>query len=210
MMIDIKELKKNYGRKTVFDGFTLTVEKGEMIAIMGPSGCGKSTLLNIIGLIDNFDEGMYSFQGKQNIKINSRESEKMIRDKISYLFQNFALVDSQTVEENLLLALYYVKKSKAEKKAMISAALKEVGLPSYESYKVFELSGGEQQRVAVARAILKPSDLILADEPTGSLDDVNKFIILDLLKNLNLKGKTIIMVTHDQEVADVCSRIITL
>ncbi|BBA92523.1 bacteriocin ABC transporter ATP-binding protein [Streptococcus ruminantium] len=181
-----------------------------MVAITGPSGCGKSTLLNIIGLIDDFQNGSYQFDGMENIKVNSSQASSIIRNKISYLFQNFALMDSKTVEENLMLALFYQKLSKHEKKKRISQALEQVGLKGYENDNIFELSGGEQQRVAIARAILKPSIVILADEPTGSLDRKNKEIVLDLLRKLNQDGKTILIVTHDPEVAEACSRTIEL
>ena len=134
----------------------------------------------------------------------------MIRENISYLFQNFALVDSFTVRDNLLMALKYVKLSKSEKEQLIHDTLQQVNLEGYQDLKVFEISGGEQQRVAVARSILKPSKLILADEPTGSLDPENRDEILAILNQLNKNGKTIIMVTHDNKVAESCHRIIRL
>lgn len=209
-MIELENVSKSFGKKRVLSNINLNINKGEMLAIVGPSGCGKSTLLNILGFIEDFQEGTYRFQGKENVKVNGKTSEKIIREKVSYLFQNFALIDSETVEENLLLALYYVKKSKQEKQQLIAAALKEVGLSDYEKFKVFELSVGEQQRIAIARVLLKPSELILADEPTGSLDDTNKIMVLELLKKINMQGKTVIIVTHDQKVAQECSRIIDL
>ena len=180
-MIELENVSKSFGKKRVLSNINLNINKGEMLAIAGPSGCGKSTLLNILGFIEDFQEGTYRFQGKENVKVNGKTSEKIIREKVSYLFQNFALIDSETVEENLLLALYYVKKSKQEKQQLIAAALKEVGLSDYEKFKVFELSVGEQQRIAIARVLLKPSELILADEPTGSLDDTNKIMVLEFI-----------------------------
>ncbi|WP_155970885.1 ABC transporter ATP-binding protein [Streptococcus ruminantium] len=209
-MLKLNGINKSFGKKNVLKGFSLSIKKGEMVAITGPSGCGKSTLLNIIGLIDDFQNGSYQFDGMENIKVNSSQASSIIRNKISYLFQNFALMDSKTVEENLMLALFYQKLSKHEKKKRISQALEQVGLKGYENDNIFELSGGEQQRVAIARAILKPSIVILADEPTGSLDRKNKEIVLDLLRKLNQDGKTILIVTHDPEVAEACSRTIEL
>ncbi len=209
-MLKLNGINKSFGKKNVLKDFSLSIKKGEMVAITGPSGCGKSTLLNIIGLIDDFQNGSYQFDGMENIKVNSSQASSIIRNKISYLFQNFALMDSKTVEENLMLALFYQKLSKHEKKKRISQALEQVGLKSYENDNIFELSGGEQQRVAIARAILKPSIVILADEPTGSLDRKNKEIVLDLLRKLNQDGKTILIVTHDPEVAEACSRTIEL
>ncbi|BDD38665.1 MULTISPECIES: ABC transporter ATP-binding protein [Streptococcus] len=209
-MLKLNGINKSFGKKNVLKDFSLSIKKGEMVAITGPSGCGKSTLLNIIGLIDDFQNGSYQFDGMENIKVNSSQASSIIRNKISYLFQNFALMDSKTVEENLMLALFYQKLSKHEKKKRISQALEQVGLKGYENDNIFELSGGEQQRVAIARAILKPSIVILADEPTGSLDRKNKEIVLDLLRKLNQDGKTILIVTHDPEVAEACSRTIEL
>ncbi|WP_156021804.1 ABC transporter ATP-binding protein [Streptococcus ruminantium] len=209
-MLKLNGINKSFGKKSVLKDFSLSIKKGEMVAITGPSGCGKSTLLNIIGLIDDFQNGSYQFDGMENIKVNSSQASSIIRNKISYLFQNFALMDSKTVEENLMLALFYQKLSKHEKKKRISQALEQVGLKDYENDNIFELSGGEQQRVAIARAILKPSIVILADEPTGSLDRKNKEIVLDLLRKLNQDGKTILIVTHDPEVAEACSRTIEL
>lgn len=205
-MLTIKNLTKKFKNKTVFDHFNLDVQAGELLAITGPSGSGKSTLLNILGLIENFDHGDYALFGKHNVKPNSQLAQQLIRDKISYLFQNFALIEEETVEANLLLAVRYLKADQKTKKATISAALKRVGLAGYEKSHIFELSGGQQQRIAVARAIIKPSELILADEPTGSLDLKNRDEIMTLLKELNQQGKTIIVVTHDQEVADQCQR----
>ena len=166
-MIELKNITKKFENKTVFANFNLQIDQNEMVAIIGPSGSGKSTLLNILGLIDKVDDGEYQFEQYTNIKPNSRLAQKIIREKISYLFQNFALVEEDTVLQNLLLALKYVKQSKKEKTEIITAALQKVGLSEYLNSKIYELSGGQQQRIAVARAIIKPSELVLADEPTG-------------------------------------------
>lgn len=188
----------------------MNIENGELVALIGQSGSGKSTLLNIIGLIEPFDSGELNFNGIKGIKVNTSKSQAIIRDQISYLFQNYALVDNETVKYNLDLALKYTKKSKQEKKDIISYILSKVGLADTESKKIYELSGGEQQRIAVARAFIKPSNLVLADEPTGSLDDENRENILNLIIELNKSGKTVIIVTHDQYIAQVCSRIIDI
>ena len=156
------------------------------------------------------EQGEYILFNEPAPKSNTKKSNQIIREKISYLFQNFALVDSLTVKENLLMALKYVKNSKKDKEEAINKALSQVGLDGFENSKVFEISGGEQQRVSIARAILKPSELILADEPTGSLDAKNRDEIMDILRNLNRNGKTIVIVTHDAEVAKKCDRIINL
>lgn len=209
-IIRLNNINKSYGANKILKDLSLDVEKGEMLAIMGESGKGKSTLLNIIGLIEKFDSGNLIIDGIDNLKPNSRVVPKLLREKIGYLFQNFALIDNKDVEENLLIALEYIKLSKKKKKEKVSEALKYVGLSGYENRKIYELSGGEQQRVAMARLVLKPCKVVLADEPTGSLDEKNRDIVLQLLKKLNIEGKTILIVTHDKEVASICSRIIKL
>ncbi|AWM73012.1 ABC transporter ATP-binding protein [Lactobacillus sp. M0403] len=209
-MIELKNITKKFENKTVFANFNLQIDQNEMVAIIGPSGSGKSTLLNILGLIDKVDDGDYQFEQYTNIKPNSRLAQKIIREKISYLFQNFALIEEDTVLQNLLLALKYVKQSKKEKTEIITAALQKVGLSEYLNSKIYELSGGQQQRVAVARAIIKPSELVLADEPTGSLDSKNRDEIIKLLLELNDAGKTVIVVTHDSHVAEKCHRVLEL
>jgi len=210
IIVSIKQFTKKFGNKVVFDNFDLEIEKGEMVALTGPSGSGKTTLLNAIGLIDSIENGNYTLFEKKAPKNNTKGANLLIRQKISYLFQNFALVDNMTVEENLLMALKYVKKTKSEKNKAIESALTQVGLKDYQKFRVYEISGGEQQRVAIARAILKPSEIILADEPTGALDPKNRDEVLEILKRLNKDGKTIIVVTHDQVVAENCERIVHL
>lgn len=209
-IIEIKNMTKKYDERIIFQNFSLFIEEGEMVAIMGPSGSGKSTLLNILGLIEDFDEGEYKILGYRNVKINSKLSSSIIRDEIGYLFQNFALIDDLNVRENLMIALKYVHLSKENKNKRVSLALKKVGLDGLEDKKLICLSGGEQQRLAVARLLLKPSSIILADEPTGSVDQNNKQVIFQLLKWINKNGKTVIIVTHDKEIGYLCNRIICL
>ncbi len=208
--IVINNLKKRYEEKVIFNDFSMSVEKGEMIAIVGESGCGKSTLLNIIGLLEPIDSGEVVVCGKANIKPDSIEAGKMLRNNISYLFQNYALVEDETVKYNLHLALQYAKKTRREKEESIRTTLASVGLNGYENKKIYKLSGGEQQRVAIARCMLKPGTIVLADEPTGSVDEKNREVILNLIKQMNDQGKTIIIVTHDPYVAKKCERIIYL
>lgn len=209
-IIELKEITKSYGKKLILDKFSLEINEGDTVAITGASGTGKTTILNILGLIENYDIGDFILDGEKNIKINSQKSVKALRNKISYLFQNFALIEDETVEYNLNLALKYVSLTKPEKKVLIKSVLEKVGLPNTEKRKVYELSGGEQQRVALARIMLKPSKIVLADEPTGSLDESNKEKVIEILKMLNEEGKTIIIVTHDKTVAEKCNRIIEI
>lgn len=209
-VIQLKNYSKRFGDKVIFDNFDISIKKGESVAFTGASGCGKTTLLNALGLIDSIDHGEYFIDGNPAPKINTAKSNKLIREKISYLFQNFALVDNFTVEENLMLALRYVKVSTKEKRSNISMALEKVGLQGYEKKKVYTISGGEQQRVSIARLLLKPSSIILADEPTGSLDNTNRDEILSILHDTCKEGKTLIIVTHDPIVAQSCHRIVEL
>ena len=209
-IIQMQNVEKTFGKKTLFDHFTLAIEENELVAITGPSGSGKSTLLNMIGLIEPCEKGTYTLFGDKAPKPDSNEASKMIRRHISYLFQNYALIDQLTVEENLMLALRYRRKTKADKKQLIKKALHRVSMEGSEEQKVYTLSGGEAQRIALARVMLKPGELILADEPTGSLDEENKNMVFTHLQKLKKAGKTIIVVTHDNELAHRCDRVIHL
>lgn len=209
-MIKLENVTKTIGEKVILENLSLEINQGDLVAIVGKSGSGKSTLLNLLGLIDGDYSGYYEIFGQQNVPVNSVKSQAIIREHISYLFQNFALIDNETVEYNLMLALKYVKLSKKDKVKKIEEILERVGLSSTLHQKVSELSGGEQQRIAVARAILKPSQLLLADEPTGSLDPENRDLVLNFLLDMNKEGKTVIIVTHDAYVAQQCHRVIEL
>ncbi|CAG7839351.1 Lipoprotein-releasing system ATP-binding protein LolD [Clostridium haemolyticum] len=205
-IIKLVNVKKKFGSHAIFENLNLNVEENDFVAIVGKSGKGKTTLLNMIGCIEPITSGEINVCGIKNPNINKKSGSQLLRNKISFLFQNYALVDDETVNFNLDIALRFTKSSKSEKATLKKDALKMVGLSGYESRKVYELSGGEQQRIAIARAILKPSNLVLADEPTGSLDPENRDIILKLLSKMNEMGKTIIVVTHDSTVADYCKR----
>jgi len=209
-MIKLENITKTIGKKVILENLSLKINQGDLVAIVGKSGSGKSTLLNLLGLIDGDYSGYYEIFGQTNVPVNSAKSQAIIREHISYLFQNFALIDNETVEYNLMLALKYVKLSKKDKVKKIEEILERVGLSSTLHQKVSELSGGEQQRIAVARAILKPSQLLLADEPTGSLDPENRDLVLNFLLDMNKEGKTVIIVTHDAYVAEQCHRVIEL
>lgn len=209
-MITIKNLNKSFGEKQVFTNFNCTIKNGFMTAIIGKSGSGKSTLLNMIGLLDLDYQGEILYDDVNIKKLKENKQVEFIRNNINYLFQNYALVDNETVEQNLLLALAYEKISKTEKTTKINEVLTKVDLTDFNNKKIYTLSGGEQQRIALARTILKKGDIILADEPTGNLDEGNKEIVLKILKELKSLGKTIIIVTHDLNIANECDEIIKL
>ena len=200
-MIELKKVSKSFGEKIIFTDLSYKINNGEFVAIVGKSGCGKSTLLNIIGLLDFDYTGEVLFNGKDVAMLKEKQVNEYIRNNINYLFQNYALIDDESVEYNLLLALEYEKIPLKEKKEKVSEALDKVGLASYNNKKVYTLSGGEQQRVALARIMLKKGDIILADEPTGNLDNSNARKVMSILKQLNKQGKTIIMVTHNEQLA---------
>jgi putative bacteriocin export ABC transporter, lactococcin 972 group len=209
-IIELKNIRKTYGDHVVLDDFNLSVEKGKMVALVGKSGSGKTTVLNIMGLLEKPDSGTVIVCGNTNVLPNSAKSVSILRNKIGYLFQNFALIDNETIGDNLEIPLIYSKKGKPGKDKLKKEALIRVGLSNSLNQKVSELSGGEQQRVSIARILLKPCEIILADEPTGSLDKENGNKVLELLKTLNKEGKTVVIVTHDLYVSDLCDVTITL
>ncbi|WP_199199171.1 ABC transporter ATP-binding protein [Amycolatopsis sp. CA-128772] len=204
---ELREVRKQYGERRVLDGFSLGVEPGEFVALTGASGAGKSTVLNLFGLLDAPGSGAVRVLGRAAPGPHTRAANRLRRSHLGYLFQNFALIDSESVAHNLGIALTYADRG-VPKRERIADALERVGLPGAEHRKIHSLSGGEQQRIAVARLLLKPCDIVLADEPTGSLDTENRDIVLALLRELNKAGKTIIVATHDDAVARNCSRVI--
>jgi len=209
VLIELNNVIKNFGSKCVLDQLSFQIEAGKLYAINGKSGCGKSTLLNIMGGIEKATFGDVEIMGNKNLSPRSQKVRKLLRYKISYLFQNYALSDNDSVEYNLKMALTYNQEVKDKKQAIADALIK-VGLKGYEKQKIHTLSGGEQQRVAMARLLLKPTEIILADEPTGNLDIENRDAIFELLLNLNKEGKTIVLVTHDPELAQKCDVVIKL
>ncbi len=207
---ELISVSKSYADHVVLDNMNMAVGEGEMVAITGKSGSGKTTILNIMGLLEKQDSGVIKLFGDKSPRIGSVGANKLLRTRLSYLFQNCALIDEDTVDYNLEIPLIYSKKTRREKQELKIDALKKVGLNISLKQKVYELSGGEQQRVAIARILLKPCELILADEPTGSLDSENRNEIMRILRELNNAGKTIIIVTHEQYVAEACDRTINL
>lgn len=211
VVCELIDVTKRYGDRTVLDRVSLTVAPQEMVAIVGPSGSGKTTILNLLGLLESPDAGEVRLFGLPTPAIGSTRAMALLRTRIGYLFQNGALIDDATIGANLDVALRYQRITRRDRERSKVGALQQVGLDSLALRQpVYGLSGGEQQRVAMARLLLKPCDLILADEPTGSLDPVNRDAVLQSLQDLNRQGKTIVIVTHDPVVAAACVREIDL
>lgn len=209
-MIELQEVSKTFGKHQIFDKYSLNISAQKMTAILGKSGAGKSTLLNLIGLIEESDSGKIRIAGQKAPKINSKEALLMRRNLIAFLFQNFALIEDESIERNLNISLVYEKLHGKEKRRRMREILNQVGITHKLSEKVYALSGGEKQRVALARASLKRSKIILADEPTGSLDEQNRALILGLLRQEVEKGKTVIVVTHDPAVVAACDEFVEI
>ena len=204
-MIQLSEAKKIYGKgeSTVhaLSGITLTIQKGEFVAITGKSGCGKTTLLNIIGLLDNLTEGHYTLNGQDVRHLSDKAKARLRFQTFGYIFQSFNLLSSHTVAENVALPLGYAGVPKQERLARAAEMLRKVGLLDKMKAYPNELSGGQQQRVAIARALINHPPIILADEPTGNLDSRSSAQIMDILAELADEGATLLLVTHDAGVA---------
>jgi len=206
-VIEAINVTKAFDNEAVVSDFNLKIEKGDFIAITGESGSGKTTVLNMLGLLEKPDFGEVIIEGSS--RISRKEAMLIQRHKFGYLFQNYALIENETVEANLKIALEYQKginKSSAMKEALHFVNLNSAFLKK----KIYQLSGGEQQRVAIARLFLKEADYVFADEPTGNLDTKNRDIVFGLLKKLNEMGRAVVYVTHDLELAEMASRWITL
>lgn len=208
IILNVKNVDKKFEEQVVFENFNMEVIEGEFITVVGKSGSGKSTLLNMIGLLDTCDTGVVELFGEKNIKPFSKKANKMLREKIGYLFQNFALINNESVYYNMHIAIKHHKFPNEDE--LIRDALNAVGLEGAENKKVFKCSGGEQQRIAIARLMIKPCELILADEPTGSLDDENKNEIFKYLIEMNKNGKTLVVVTHDNSLVKLSHRSIEI
>ena len=206
-LLELKNISKIYGELHALDNVSLTVDKGEWIAIMGPSGSGKSTMMNIISCLDKPTTGQVIFDGQDISKMNGRKLTEFHRDKIGLVFQQFHLINYLNAVENVMVAQYY-HSIPDEKEAL--EALERVGLKERARHLPSQLSGGEQQRVCIARALINSPQLILADEPTGNLDEANENIVLDIFKQLHREGTSLVVVTHDPEVGEVAQRIVRL
>lgn len=203
-MIVINQLTKTFDEQTIFEDLSLTIETGEFVVFSGPSGCGKTTLLNMIGGLEVADHGEIIVNGNNILK--QKNLMPYFREQVGFLFQNFALIDNKTVKENLAI----IKKKSRNSQISLEETLQFVGLASKMNSKVYKLSGGEQQRVALARLMLKKNQIILADEPTGSLDKKNAEEVMTILEAMHHSGKTVIVVTHDEEIKKRAKRVIQL
>ena len=213
-MIRIENLTKIFRTEEIetvaLNGVSLEVKDGEFVVIMGPSGCGKSTLLNILGLLDNPNEGAYWLGEEEVSRLKEKDRTQYRKGRIGFVFQSFNLIEELTVEENIELQLKYLGVSKSERKQRTLDILRKVNLSHRAKHYPQQLSGGQQQRVAIARAVVGNPQLILADEPTGNLDSKNGKEVMELLSQLNSEGSTIVMVTHSQHDATYAKRIINM
>ena len=213
-MIKLTDLKKLYRTEEVetsaINNISLEIKAGEFLAIMGPSGCGKSSLLNILGLLDDMDEGSYLFNGAEIAGYNERMRADLRKQNIGFVFQSFNLIDELTVFENVELPLIYTKMPRAERKKKVEEILEKVQIIHRRNHFPQQLSGGQQQRVAVARAVVNNPKIILADEPTGNLDSNSGNDVMRLLTQLNAQGTTIVMVTHSEHDARYSHRIVRM
>jgi len=211
-MLEIKKVSKTYGQGTAkvvaLNNVSLRMNEGDFIAVMGPSGSGKSTLLNIIGGLDHISSGEVILDGKRIDSLDENALVDIRREKIAYVFQQYHLISSLTALENVLLPLTFCGANKKDQKAL--DILKRVGLEKRAEHKPSQLSGGEQQRVAIARALVNDPSLILADEPTGNMDRKTGKEILALFDQLNKEGRSIVMVTHDPEIAGYAKEVVVL
>lgn len=213
-MIKIDNIYKTYnlGKSNAFTalkGVSLTIDDGEMVAIIGKSGAGKSTLMHIIGCIDDFEKGTYTLAGQDVSKISENKRANIRNSEIGIVLQDFALIEEYSAIDNVMIPLYF-SKNRAKKKERAKEALKKMGIEELANKHVNKLSGGQKQRVAIARAIVNNPKLLLADEPTGALDVNTSAEIMKEFKRLNEEGMTIVIITHDMDVANACQRVVEI
>lgn len=210
MKIEVCNLNKKFNNNVIFKDYSLTIEQNEFVVILGKSGCGKTTLLNMIGTLENYDSGKIIYTDDKGINnFDVSNDKRVLRNKyINFIFQNFILLENETVKKNLIVAVD--NKNKANAKELITNVLTKLSLEDRIDSKVCELSGGEQQRIAFARAMVKECDVILCDEPTGNLDEANAIIIFEIFKQLHNEGKTIVVVTHDKKFVKYATKVIEL
>ena len=215
-MIEMTGIEKSFQNRkkgeaiNVLCGIDLAVEQGELLAIRGASGAGKSTLLHILGCMDKPTRGKYVLNGQPVSELSLEQLARLRNKKIGFVMQNFALIEEDSVLSNVGVPLLFGKTRISKIEAMASDQLEKLGIIKLAKQQVGKLSGGEKQRVAIARALVNQPDIILADEPTGALDKKNSMMVMDIFANLHSQGKTIIIVTHEPFVADLCDRVVTI
>lgn len=213
-MIKFQDIKKTYSlgnnRLDVLKGIDLHIKEGELVSIMGASGSGKSTLLNIIGMLDNYDSGSYVLNGMLIKNLNETKAAYYRNKYIGFVFQSFNLISFKNAVENIALPLYYQKVGRKKRNMLALEYLDKVGLKPWAEHNPGELSGGQKQRIAIARALIAQPKIILADEPTGALDSQTSHEVMELLKEVNRSGITVIIVTHENEIAAMTHRVIRL
>ena len=213
-MISIKNLHKSYKMGSnslhVLKGINLKIDKGELVAIMGSSGSGKSTLLNILGMLDNADDGSYHLDNVLIENLDEKKAAKYRNKFLGFVFQSFNLINYKNALENVALPLYYQGLARKERQKQALEYLDNVSLKPWATHLPSELSGGQKQRVAIARAMASRPKVLLADEPTGALDSTTSYEIMGLIQKINNEGKTILVVTHEDDIAKMCKRIVKL
>ncbi len=213
-MIKLQNIHKSYITGTnklhVLKGIDLHIKEGELVSIMGSSGSGKSTLLNILGLLDNHDDGVYTLNQEEIKTMSETKAAKLRNDLLGFVFQSFNLISFKNAMENVALPLYYQRVSRKKRNKMAVEYLDKLGLKDWAEHMPNELSGGQKQRVAIARSIITKPKIILADEPTGALDSTTSVEVMDILKEINASGITVIIVTHEDDIAHMTDRIINL
>ncbi len=213
-MVKIEQLHKSYktGANSlhVLKGIDLHIKEGEMVSIMGSSGSGKSTLLNILGILDNYDQGAYYLNNELIKDMSERKAAIHRNHTLGFIFQQFNLISFKNAMENVALPLYYQKVGRKKRNILAMEYLDKMGLKDWATHMPNELSGGQKQRIAIARALISQPKIILADEPTGALDTQTSYEVLDILKDINKEGITMIIVTHEPDIAEMTQRIIRL